>query len=104
MIKELLEKELAKLEAELKAFDRLNNTPYLIYAVKALYKSNAALSRHIKNKDDKAYEWAKLWDRAKKHFYEQAEKQNIIDYADKRIELESKIQELRNDLFYRGRR
>ena len=104
MVREVLEKELAKLKAELKAFNRLNDTPYLTYAVKALAKSNAALGRYYKNKDENAYKWAELWDRAKKHFTEQAEKQNIMDYADKRMAIETKIQELQTDLFYRSRK
>lgn len=101
--RELIEKELAKLEAELKAFNKLNDTPYLSYAVKALSKSNAALSRYIQTKDESAYKWAKLWDKAKKHFTKQAEKQNITDYADKRVSLEFEISDLKNTIYFCNR-
>ena len=102
--KELIEAELVRLEAKLKAFDRLNDTPYLSYAVKALNKSNAALSKYIQTKDESAYKWAELWDKAKKHFTKQAEKQNITDYADKRVALEIEISDLKNNLYFCNRR
>ena len=103
MLREVLEKELAQLKKELKAFHKLNDTPYLSYAVKSLSKSNIALSRYVKTKDENAYKWAQLWDRARKYFAKQAEKQNITDYGDRRITLEARIAEIQNTI-YRGRK
>jgi hypothetical protein len=100
--KEVLEKELSKINKKLRELIKQEEKPCIIYAVKCLQKSNLALKQYLdsKGKNEKEYKRAEFWDVQRKRYELLAKKQDPIKYTNKRIELEIKIRDLNSKIYY----
>lgn len=103
--REVLLKEKEPIMKELSLLIKLHETPYLSMGVKALQRSNMALKRYLdsKEKDKKAYWWAAKWNEFKKYCVEECKKQDFVNYATKRVELELALRDIDSSLWRLGR-
>lgn len=99
-IEKTLEKRKIFLEKKLIQLIKLHETPYLNRATTAYVKSMKALQRYLDDKKDvNSFNWAGLWDKAKKHNLKICKKQDCKSYSKKRVDLELELREINTELY-----
>lgn len=99
-IEKTLRKRKIFLEKKLIQLIKLHETPYLSRATTAYIKSMKALQRYLDDKNDvNSFNWAGLWDKAKKDNLKICKKQNHKLYSEKRVNLELELRDINTELY-----